>query len=71
MRNPPPTTFPDNLAALMPRYDGFLLDQWGVLHDGVRPYPGAVRRAGDAAAGGKRVIILSNSGRSGVETPSN
>lgn len=63
----PSTTFPHNLAALMPRYDGFLLDQWGVLHDGVRAYPGAVAALEALRNGGKRVIILSNSGRRGAE----
>jgi ribonucleotide monophosphatase NagD (HAD superfamily) len=24
------------------RYDGFILDLWGVIHDGVAPMPGAV-----------------------------
>lgn len=67
MQNPLPTTFPDSLAALMPRYDGFLLDQWGVLHDGVRPYPGAVAALEMLRRAGKRVIILSNSGRRGAE----
>ncbi|WID98683.1 TIGR01459 family HAD-type hydrolase [Bosea vestrisii] len=61
------TTFPDNLAALVPRYDGFLLDQWGVLHDGVRPYPGAVAALEALRRAGKRLIILSNSGRLGSE----
>ncbi|WP_159650388.1 MULTISPECIES: TIGR01459 family HAD-type hydrolase [unclassified Bosea (in: a-proteobacteria)] len=61
------TTFPDSLATLMPRYDGFLLDQWGVLHDGVRPYPGAVAALEMLRRAGKRVIILSNSGRRGTE----
>ena len=28
------TAFPGGLSALVDRYDGFLLDQWGVLHDG-------------------------------------
>lgn len=67
MQNLLPTTFPDGLAALLPLYDGFLLDQWGVLHDGVRPYPGAVAALETLRRVGKRVIILSNSGRSGAE----
>ncbi len=67
MQNSISTTFPDSLTALMPRYDGFLLDQWGVLHDGVRPYPGAVAALEMLRRAGKRVIILSNSGRSGAE----
>jgi HAD superfamily hydrolase (TIGR01459 family) len=62
-----PTTFPNGLAAVASRYDGFLLDQWGVLHDGVRPYPGAVAALKALRSAGKRVIILSNSGRLGTE----
>jgi HAD superfamily hydrolase (TIGR01459 family) len=63
----PPTTFPNGLAAVASRYDGFLLDQWGVLHDGVRPYPGAVAALELLRRAGKRVVILSNSGRLGAE----
>jgi HAD superfamily hydrolase (TIGR01459 family) len=51
------------LRALAPLYDGFILDQWGVLHDGVRPYPGAVECLGRLHAAGKRIIVVSNSGR--------
>ena len=51
----------------MPRYDGFLLDQWGVLHDGIRPYSGAVAALEMLRRASKRVIILSNSGRRGAE----
>ena len=32
----------DRFAPLAERYDGFVLDLWGVIHDGVKPYPGAV-----------------------------
>jgi HAD superfamily hydrolase (TIGR01459 family) len=48
-------------------YDLFLVDQWGVLHDGRALFPEALdglRRLQDA---GKRVVILSNSGRSAAE----
>ena len=51
------------MADLAPRYDGYIIDQWGVLHDGTRPYPGAgecLQRLRDL---GKRIVILSNSGR--------
>ena len=47
--------------------DGLLLDQWGVLHDGHRPYPGAVAALQRLRRAGLRVVILSNSGRSGAE----
>ena len=44
-------------------YDLFLVDQWGVLHDGQAPYPGALDCLRRLAALGKRVAILSNSGK--------
>jgi HAD superfamily hydrolase (TIGR01459 family) len=62
-----PTIFPENLAALVGRYDGFLLDQWGVLHDGVRPYPSARACLQALRRQGKFVVVLSNSGRLGSE----
>jgi HAD superfamily hydrolase (TIGR01459 family) len=52
----------DGLAALAVRYDGFLLDQFGVLHDGTAVYPGVIACLEALKATGKRVVILSNSG---------
>lgn len=51
------------LAQLAPRYDGYIIDQWGVLHDGTSPYPGARACLQRLRELGKRVVILSNSGR--------
>ena len=51
------------MAALADRYDGFILDLWGVIHDGVTPYEGAgdcLRHLRDA---GKRCVLLSNAPR--------
>jgi ribonucleotide monophosphatase NagD (HAD superfamily) len=31
--------FVDGIGALVDRYHAFILDQWGVLHDGAAPYP--------------------------------
>ena len=50
------------LQAVAERYDAFLLDQFGVLHDGTTTYPGVVRCLEALKQAGKRVIILSNSG---------
>jgi HAD superfamily hydrolase (TIGR01459 family) len=59
---PPRTT----LAELVSRYDVFFLDQFGVLRDDARAYPGAVDALRYLKAAGKTVVILSNSGRSGA-----
>src|SRR5262245_53162439 len=53
----------DGLSAVTDRYDGLILDLWGVLHDGVRPYPGAVDALQRLKRRGKRTIVLSNGPR--------
>ncbi|EFJ42426.1 hypothetical protein VOLCADRAFT_44669, partial [Volvox carteri f. nagariensis] len=40
-----------------------LLDQFGVLHDGRVPYPGAVEAVAAAAGAGLRLLVISNSSR--------
>ena len=42
---------------------GVLLDQFGVLHDGQKPYPGAQQAVQLLHEAGLRVLILSNSSR--------
>ncbi|MEO8442616.1 MAG: TIGR01459 family HAD-type hydrolase [Betaproteobacteria bacterium] len=51
-------------------YDGFILDQWGVLHDGTRPYAGAAECLARLRAAGKRIVVLSNSGKREAENVS-
>lgn len=51
------------LAALADRYDGFILDLWGTIHDGIRPWPGAVACLAELKRRGKRVLLLSNAPR--------
>lgn len=53
----------DGIAPLAPRYDGFVLDLWGVVHDGRRPYPGVVEALARLREAGKRVAFLSNAPR--------
>ena len=53
----------DGFAPLAARYDGFILDLWGVIHDGVTPYPGAVDCLRHLKALGKPAILLSNAPR--------
>ena len=51
------------LRELAPRYDGFILDLWGVIHDGVEPLPGAVDCLRSLMERGKRIVLLSNAPR--------
>jgi HAD superfamily hydrolase (TIGR01459 family) len=51
------------IGALAPRYDGFILDLWGVVHDGVAPMPGALECLRSLIEAGKRVVLLSNAPR--------
>ena len=44
-------------------YDGFVLDLWGVIHDGMTPYPGVLDCLRTLLAEGKRVALLSNAPR--------
>ena len=53
----------DGLSAIAERYDGYLLDMWGVLHNGVQALPGAPDALRELKARGKRLIVLSNAPR--------
>jgi phosphoglycolate phosphatase-like HAD superfamily hydrolase len=44
-------------------YDIFLLDMWGVMHDGSRPYEGVIDTVKKLKEAGKEMIILSNSSK--------
>ncbi len=44
-------------------YQGFLIDAWGVLHDGASPYPHALECLQKLKKHNKNVIILSNAAR--------
>jgi HAD superfamily hydrolase (TIGR01459 family) len=50
-------------APLAARYQGFILDLWGVIHDGVKPYPGAADTLARIKALGKPAVLLSNAPR--------
>jgi HAD superfamily hydrolase (TIGR01459 family) len=51
------------LSAVADRYDGFVLDLWGVIHDGVEAYPGVGDTLAALRRAGKRSILLSNAPR--------
>lgn len=60
---PAPVPLIPGLAGIADRYDGFILDLWGVVHDGVKPYEGVVECLATLRRLGKRVCLLSNAPR--------
>lgn len=57
------TTEAEGLRAIADDYDAFFLDQFGVVHDGMRAYDGAAEAVSALAAMGKPVVFVTNSGR--------
>jgi HAD superfamily hydrolase (TIGR01459 family) len=53
----------DRLDDILDQADAFLLDQFGTLHDGVSLYSGVPAAMARLRAAGKRIVILSNSGK--------
>ncbi len=51
------------LAAQAGDYDGFILDLWGVIHDGQRVFPHAIETLRALKAAGKQAVLLSNAPR--------
>jgi len=51
------------MGELADKYDAFLLDQWGVMHDGTRAHEGAIECMEKLAELGKKVVLLSNSSK--------
>ena len=58
-----PVPHHDGMAAVACRYDAFILDVWGVLHDGVTLYPGAAETLDRLEAAGKPFVMLTNAPR--------
>lgn len=52
--------FLDGFATIAAEYDGFVLDLWGVIHDGVNAFPHAVDCLTRLRAAGKKTLLLSN-----------
>ncbi|ACJ00533.1 TIGR01459 family HAD-type hydrolase [Rhodospirillum centenum] len=51
------------LREVADRYDGYILDLWGVLHDGERAFPGVPEALRALKARGKWICLLSNAPR--------
>ena len=51
------------LRQVIGSFDAILVDQFGVMHDGRKPYDGAAEALAGATQMGKAVIVLTNSGK--------
>ncbi len=61
----------DSLKPLLAQYDAFLIDLWGVVHDGTALYPGVMRVITELKMAGKPVIFLSNAPRISAKAATN
>jgi len=51
------------IGEVIDAYDGVVLDVWGVLHDGAKPFPGVLNALTKLKEHGKRSVVLSNAPR--------
>jgi len=61
------TKFCNGISDISDSYSGFIIDQWGVLHNGDKPYDGVVECLKELKSRKKHIIILSNSGKRSEE----
>ncbi len=61
------TKFCQGISDISDTYMGFIIDQWGVLHDGQKLYDGVLECLEQLKGRGKKIIILSNSAATGDE----
>ena len=53
----------EHLSEIFHEYDAFIIDLWGVMHNGVNLYNSAVRAVRELQTKGKRIVFLSNAPR--------
>ena len=60
MASSPSFAIPNSLSELLPLYDAFILDQYGVMHNGAVGLDGAPEAVAELYKQNKKLIILSN-----------
>ncbi len=55
--------FIKGISEITNKFDYYIIDLWGVLHDGHDPYKGAVSALKNLKAAGKKIVLLSNAPR--------
>ena len=56
-----------NVRAIVDDYDAFVIDMYGVLHNGTEPYPHVIETVRQLRQAGKHLTVLSNSARRRTE----
>lgn len=51
------------LAQFAEQYDAYILDLWGVVHNGLEPYPGVLDCMAKLRENGRQILLLSNAPR--------
>jgi ribonucleotide monophosphatase NagD (HAD superfamily) len=59
------------LSSILSRYNAFIIDLWGVVHDGTQLYPGAAEALAYLHAQQKPVVFLSNAPRRAAAAEAN
>lgn len=55
-----------NITEILDRYDTFLVDLWGVIHDGIIAYEGVAECLDSLHHAGKKIIFISNAPRRAI-----
>ena len=53
----------EHLSSIFHEYDAFIIDLWGVMHNGVTLNNSAVKAVSELQSNGKRIVFLSNAPR--------
>ena len=51
------------LRGIQSKYDTFFIDLWGVVHNGIKPYPEAINVLDNLKKLNKRFVLMSNAPR--------
>ena len=57
----------NHLAEIYKNYDTYIIDLWGVIHNGIKLNPRAIEAVKNLIEGKKKVVFLSNAPRPSKE----
>lgn len=57
----------NGISEIYQNYDYFIIDLWGVLHDGHAPYSGAIAALKNLKDNNKKIVLLSNAPRRAIK----